>query len=376
MLLFFISAGLITYVIAGYPFLLGRIARSKGRPVRRSDEIPTVSVVIPVHNGGRFIRRKLDSVLESDYPATKLQILVVSDGCTDDSEAIAGEYADRNVRVIRIPRSGKPAALNTAALRLTGDIMIFTDVRQNLEAHALRRLVRPFCDPTVGVVSGELVLRQGATQAEADVGLYWKYETWIRRQLSLLDSMFGAIGPFYAIRSKLFVPIPEDTLLDDMYLPLTAFFKGYRLIVEPGALAFDYPMTREREFGRKIRTLGGNYQLLLRMPELLTSRNRMLWHFLSYKAGRLLLPWLFAILFCSSFELPNPMNWMMLAAQIGFYLLALLDPVVPQGTVLKKASSPVRTFLVFMVATIKGLKVLFVPAQTLWKVTDIAPVDS
>jgi poly-beta-1,6-N-acetyl-D-glucosamine synthase len=376
MLLFLISAGSIAYVAVGYPLLLGMLARSRGRQVRRSDELPTLSIIIPVYNGSRFIRRKLESVLKCDYPVGKVKILVVSDGSDDLSVDIAKEYADRNVQIISIPRSGKAAALNAAALRSSEQLMVLTDVRQELSPSALRQLVRPFADPTVGVVSGELVLRKGKTQGEADVERYWTHETWMRRQLSLIDSMFGATGPFYAIRTHLFVPVPHDVLLDDMYLPLTAFFKGYRLIVEPEAQAFDYPMTREREFRRKVRTLGGNYQLLLRMPRLLTRRNRLLWHFLSYKVGRLLLPWLFGALFYSSFRLPRPMNRLAIAAQLVVYSLALLDPVIPQSASFKKASSPVRTFLVLMAATIAGLQVLFVPAQRLWRVTDIAAIDS
>jgi poly-beta-1,6-N-acetyl-D-glucosamine synthase len=298
------------------------------------------------------------------------------DGCTDASEEIVREYFSRNVRLISLPRSGKPAALNAAALEASGEIMVLTDVRQNLQPDALRKLVRPFCEPAVGVVSGELVLRKGATQAEADIGLYWRYETWIRRQLSLIDSMFGATGPFYAIRRELFVPIPEDILLDDMYLPLSAFFKGYRLVVEQEALAFDYPMTRHREFGRKVRTLAGNYQLLRRMPQLLTPSNRLLWHFLSYKVGRLLLPWLLGVLFYSSFRLPRPLNGIAIGGQVFTYSLALLDPLVAQGSSLKRASSAVRTLVVLMAATIIGLKILFVPPQSLWKVTNIASTDS
>jgi poly-beta-1,6-N-acetyl-D-glucosamine synthase len=376
MLTFLISAGLVAYVLAGYPAALGLIARRRGRAVRRSDEFPGLTVVIPVHNGSRFLRRKLESVLNTDYPETKLQVLVVLDGCTDASEEIVREYFSRNVRLISLPRSGKPAALNAAALEASGEIMVLTDVRQDLQPDALRKLVRPFCEPAVGVVSGELVLRKGATQAEADIGLYWRYETWIRRQLSLIDSMFGATGPFYAIRRELFVPIPEDILLDDMYLPLSAFFKGYRLVVEQEALAFDYPMTRQREFGRKVRTLAGNYQLLRRMPQLLTPSNRLLWHFLSYKVGRLLLPWLLGVLFYSSFRLPRPLNGIAIGGQIFTYSLALLDPLVAQGSSLKRASSAVRTLVVLMAATIIGLKILFVPPQSLWKVTNIASTDS
>jgi hypothetical protein len=153
---------------------------------------------------------------------------------------------------------------------------------------------------------------------------------------------------------------------------MTAFFRGYRLVVEPEANAFDYPMTRQREFHRKVRTLGGNYQILYRMRSLLGPSNRMLWHFLSYKVGRLLLPWLSIGLFISSFGLPTPWNWLVPGFQLVLLGFAVLDGRVSQHSKLKKISSPARTFLVFMIATIQGLRVLFVPPHTLWKVTDIA----
>jgi cellulose synthase/poly-beta-1,6-N-acetylglucosamine synthase-like glycosyltransferase len=372
MLLFCVCAGLLGYFVLGYPLLLACLARRFGQPAESGPELKSISFIIPVHNGARFLRRKLESILALDYPRHLIEILVVSDGSTDATKEIALEFAPAGVQLLLIPRSGKAAALNSAIARVSGEILVLTDVRQDLDAGSLQHLAARFHDERVGVVSGELILRPGTTQGEADVGLYWKYESWIRKNLSKLDSMFGATGPFYAIRRNLFQPIPEDILLDDVYLPMTAFFRGYRLIVEPRAIAYDYPMTRQREFDRKVRTLGGNYQLLFRMPRLLTMRNRLLWHFLSYKVGRLLLPWLVILTFAASLALPWPWNVIVAGSQLFFCLLAILDSNVPQTSLLKRVSSPARTFVVLMVATVKGLKILFVPPRALWKVTDIA----
>jgi poly-beta-1,6-N-acetyl-D-glucosamine synthase len=372
MLMFWLSAGLISYIVVGYPVLLHLLARRYGKPFRSENHLFRISIVIPVHNGERFLRRKLESILKLDYPPDLMEVLVVSDGSVDETNDIARTFSSYGVQLLSIPRLGKPAALNAAVPRLDGEILILTDVRQELAPASVRRLVAPFADPAVGVVSGELVLRDGTTQGEADVGIYWKYETWIRKNLSLLDSMLGATGPFYAIRRKLFQPLPEDILLDDVYLPMTAFFNNFRLVVEPTAIAYDYPMTREREFRRKVRTLGGNYQLLMRMPRLLSPSNRLLWHFLSYKIGRLLLPWLVLLAFVSSVRLPSPWNVLLVGSQVTIGSLALCDPRIPQRSALKRISSPARTFLVLMAATIQGLKVLFVPPRSLWKVTDIA----
>jgi cellulose synthase/poly-beta-1,6-N-acetylglucosamine synthase-like glycosyltransferase len=372
MLLFWVCGGLILYILGGYPTLLSFWARKHPRPFAAGHELRSVSVIIPVHNGAKFLRRKLDSISALDYPKTLIEVLVVSDGSTDATEEIAAEYAEDGIRLLVIPRSGKAVALNAAAQLVSGEILVLTDVRQDLHPRSFHFLIAPFYDPHIGVVSGELLLREGSTQGEADVGLYWKYESAIRRNLSNLDSMFGATGPFYAIRRSLFTPIPEDILLDDVYLPMTAFFKGYRLIVRPEALAYDYPMTREREFSRKVRTLGGNYQLLTRMPALLTPANRLLWHFLSYKVGRLLLPWLLLLFVASTATFSEPWRVPLLLAEFSFVLLAITDPLVPQKTLLKKFSSPARTFVALIAATILGLRVLFVPARSLWKVTDIA----
>lgn len=380
MVLFLICAGCIIYVLVGYPVTLGFLARCRRRPVRKGSELPTVSVIIPIHNGCRFVEEKLESVFALNYPRDLLEVIVVADGCTDETEFLVQRRLlvqhGAPLRLISIPHSGKPAALNAGVSCASGEILVMTDVRQQLHPESLRTMAACFEDSEVGVVSGELVLRDGTCQDEADIRLYWKYESWIREKLSEIDSMFGATGPFYAIRRSLFVPLPDDILLDDVYLPMMVFLRGYRLIVEPAARATDYPMTSKREFGRKVRTLGGNYQLMARLPVLFTRRNRLLWHFLSYKFGRLLLPWLLTTMLATSFLFPDPWSAILVCAQIAFYLLAALDPKVPQNLLLKRISSPSHTFVMLMAATIRGLIVLFVPAHTLWKVTDIGPLDS
>ena len=183
--------------------------------------------------------------------------------------------------------------------------------------------------------------------------------------------MFGATGPLYAMRRELAVPLPADILLDDMYLPLSAFFKGYRLVQEPRAEALDYPTSRSVEFKRKVRTLGGNYQILLAYPALLGPRNRMWFHFMSYKFARLLLPWIFILLFVSSCFLTGVWRWLAIGSQALFYLLALIDPWVADGMMVKRLTAMARTVVAMLIATLWGLSVLFVPPKSLWKETKI-----
>lgn len=365
---------LMIYVLAGYPLLLRWVALRRSRPVQRQPIEPSVSLIIAVHNGERFLEAKLQSVLALEYSADKLEIIVASDGSTDRTEEIAERFAAQRVSLMRLPRGGKPAALNAAIGQAHGEILVLTDVRQPLEPPSVARLVENFADPAVGVASGELLINAGASQGEADIGLYWRFETWMRDSLSSVDSMFGATGPFYAIRRSLAVPIPADTLLDDVYLPLAAYFQGYRLVMDSRARAYDVPTSLETEFRRKIRTLAGNYQILCAYPALLGPGNRMWVHFMSYKFGRLLLPWLLLVLAAASFGLPAPWRGIVLAGQTVFYGLALADTWIFKPRLLKRLSSSAHTFVVMMAATLGGLSVFFIPPRTLWKVTSAGPL--
>jgi cellulose synthase/poly-beta-1,6-N-acetylglucosamine synthase-like glycosyltransferase len=358
------------YIVAGYPLLAGWMARRWPRPVRTGPELRTVSVIVPVHNGARFLADKLDSILDLDYPRELLEIIVVDDGSSDETATIARSYAARGVRLLQQPKSGKPAALNLGIPQASGEILLLTDVRQALAKDSLRHLIACFADPQVGAASGDLIVRQGDRE-ESTVGIYWRYERWIRKNLGQIDSIFGATGPFYALRRSLAVPIPPDVLLDDMYLPLAAFFQGYRLIVDERAVAYDYPTSLETEFGRKVRTLAGNYQLLRYYPRLLGFRNRMLFHFLSYKIARLLMPWIALAFLLSAFALPRPFDWIVIAAEAGFFILAALDSAVPPKSFLKRLTSPPRTVVSLLSATVVALQIFFVPPQKLWKPTRI-----
>lgn len=367
---FLAASAFIAYTVAGYPLILGWLARRFPRPVEKRFQPLPVSFVIAVHNGANFLGDKLRSILDLDYPRELMEIVVVSDGSTDATDDIARQFSVEGVQLIRVPRGGKPAALNAAVPRTSGEILILTDVRQVLERQSLRRLIACFGDPTVGVVSGDLVVRKGTIE-ETNVGLYWRYERWIRKQLGRVDSMMGATGPFYAIRRALFRPMPKDLLLDDMYVPLGAFFQGFRLIVEEDARAFDYPTDVETEFRRKVRTLAGNYQLLRYFPQLLGPRNRMLFHYLSYKMARLLLPWAVLVLFAVTFGLPDPWRAAALAGQALFYGLALADLFAGPGAPWKRLSSPARTVVSMLAATACAVAIFFVRADKFWKPTQI-----
>lgn len=363
---FLLSACSLAYVLIGYPALLAFVARRFERTVVKRDQPQSVTVVICVRNGERWLRQKLESVLALDYPAALREVMVVSDGSTDQTEAIARSFSSQGVRLLAVPPGGKPAALNAAVPQAQGDLLFLTDVRQILAPDCLKHLVASMADPSVGVVSGNLLIRRGATLEEESTGLYWRYENAIRRNLSRLDSMLGATGPVYLIRRRLFTPIPPDSLLDDVYLPMSVHLQGYRLVIEERAIAIDEPTVLQSEFRRKVRTQAGILQLIGTFPGLFGSKNRMRFHFVSLKIGRLLLPWLLALSLASALALPFPWRIACAGPQILFWLLALLDPLLPQSSALKRITSPARAFAVLVFAAAMALKILFRPPRSLW----------
>jgi cellulose synthase/poly-beta-1,6-N-acetylglucosamine synthase-like glycosyltransferase len=300
-----------------------------------------------------------------------IEIVFVSDGSTDDTEKILGSYGDPRVRLIRLPAGGKATAVSRGIQAVSGDIVVFTDARQEIDPSALRHMIACFADPTVGVVTGELYIRKGHNSQENNTGLYWRYEKTIRKHLSQINALLGASGSIYAMRRELTGPIPSNILLDDVYLPLTAAFKGYRIYFEEQANAYDYPTPLRSEFWRKLRTQAGVYQTIMHFPGVLWPGNRMFFHFLSHKIGRLLLPFAMIAIGISSFGLPYPWREIALLLQVVFYGLALIDPLIPERAWIKRGSSLVRTFVVLVAAALSGIAVFFVPAQRLWRETKV-----
>jgi biofilm PGA synthesis N-glycosyltransferase PgaC len=367
--IFCFCLALIVYVLAGYPLLLAVWARLFPRPIRKSPQFPTVSVIVPVRNGARWIEAKLASLLACDYPGDLLDVLVVSDGSSDQTNDLVSRYPDHRVKLLALPPGGKAAAVNRGMERVSGAILVLTDVRQSFDPQAIARLVACFDDPRVGVVTGELVIREGASHEEYNTGLYWRYEKWIRRNLNRIDAMLGATGSIYAIRRELAAPIPSEILLDDVYLPLSVAFRGARIYFEDQAWAYDLPTSLQSEFWRKVRTQAGIYQILLRFPSLLSPLNRRFVHFLSHKLGRLLLPFALLGIALDSFFLGGWWRAAAIGGQLLFYMLALLDPLIPAGNPVKRLSGVIRAFVVLTAAAFCALAVFVMPAQRLWKET-------
>jgi len=367
--LFLASGAFILYVLLGYPLAVAVWARLAPRPIQKQFRPQRITIIIPVRNGANWIQAKIDSLLQSDYPPDLFDILVVSDGSTDGTNDIVQEPKHPRVRLLALPPGGKATAVTRGLEMVTSDIVVLTDVRQAFDRQALQKLVACFADPSVGVVTGELIIRAGNTQEEFNTGLYWKYEKWIRRSLNSINAMLGATGSIYAIRRAAAAPIPAEILLDDVYLPFIAVFRGYRIYFEVEAKAYDLPTSLNSEFRRKVRTQAGIYQIIRYFPSLLWPGNRRFVHFFSHKIGRLLLPFALLALAVSSFGLPEPWRATMIGAQVAGYGLALADKAIPERTLFKRISTPLRTFIVLMAAALSALAILVLPARTLWKET-------
>jgi len=328
---FWLSFFVVSYVYVGYPLLVAAWSRVGRRPVRRGPWQPTVSLVIAARNEHETIEGKIDNCLRLDYPPEKLELVISLDGPTDGTDRLVAERVAaacgslRSIRVVRSERhEGKAAALNRAVEAASGEVLVFCDARQRIERGAIRELVADLADPSVGAVTGELLLLDDDEREAADgVGLYWRYEKFLRSMESRIHSTVGATGALYAIRRELFAPIPVRAILDDVIVPMGAVLAGKRTVFEPRARAHDRVCPPEVEFRRKVRTLAGNFQLLALMPELVRPwRNPVCVQFLSHKVGRLLVPHFLVLLLASNLMLREGFYLVFLVGQCAFYLLA------------------------------------------------------
>jgi cellulose synthase/poly-beta-1,6-N-acetylglucosamine synthase-like glycosyltransferase len=274
------------------------------------------------------------------------EIIVISDGSTDDTAPLAREYGTRGVRVLELPeRRGKAFALTQGCQLAQHEILVFGDLRQTWAPDVFEQLLKNFADPTVGGVSGDLVL-ESEPGVMAGVALYWRFEKWLRKKESRVWSMVGVTGAISAVRRELFRPIPGGTLLDDVYWPLQVCLQGYRIVHEPHAVAYDrLPENPRDEFRRKVRTLAGNFQLVQLLPAaLVPGRNPIWWEFVSHKLLRLVVPWaLLGTLIASAF-LPRWLYAGVFICEVAGCVLALIG-LIPVLNRFKPASAAM-SFLV------------------------------
>jgi cellulose synthase/poly-beta-1,6-N-acetylglucosamine synthase-like glycosyltransferase len=358
--LFWISLAIVAYVYVGYPALLMVWARLRPRRVTEtpSGGAPAVSIVIAARNESHRLTHRIDNLLQLEYGGAR-QVVVVSDGSTDDTLEVLARYR-APIEIVSVEAGGKAAALNAGVARAQHEIIVFADARQVFAADALVELTAPFRDPRVGAVTGELLLdcespgrrlvdrrtrpsglnlaprpdrrsnadRRCTVQSTIGdgLGLYWRYEKQIRRWESAVGSTLGATGAIYAMRRSLWVPLPAETILDDVLAPMRAVLAGYRTVFNEKARAFDRAAPdADAEITRKVRTLAGNFQILSLEPRLLLPWTNPAWfQYVSHKLGRLVVPYAMLALIASSMAVADRsfVYAAALLSQCVFYLLA------------------------------------------------------
>lgn len=324
--LFVVAATVTVYIYFGYPALICVMARLRPRPVRRADITPSMTLLVPTFNEEAVIEQKIRNALALDYPREQLEILIVSDGCTDATCAIARRF--ENVRVIELPRGGKAVALNRGAAEARAEVLVLTDANVELAPDALRMLARSFADPEVGGVSGKkkYLVRRGTDTTVQGENLYWRWDQWQKTLESAQGSIFAADGTLYAVRRALYMPIRDPAQADDIAISARVVLQGYRLVFDPEAIAFEEaPVEGADEFRRKIRVTNHSVRALLNLGAALWTSGFYSVELLSHKLVRHLIPFFLLLLFGSSLWLARDsvLFGLAVAMQGVFYLFAV-----------------------------------------------------
>lgn len=339
-LAFWLAVALVAYTYAGYPLVVWALSRLCRPPRWPADHLPSVTLVVAAYNEEAVIGRKLEESLALDYPADRLQVIVAADGSDDRTVEIAAGFAGRGVAVLHQPRrAGKMAALTRAVAVAEGDVVAFSDANNRYEPQAIREMAAPFADPRVGAVSGRKVVVEDDALGFSE-GLYWRYESALKRWETRLGTTVGVNGEVIAVRRELFRPAPEGTINDDTWIARQVLRGGYRIVYAERAVSTEHvSATAADERERRTRMVSGQFQVLLRWrTELPLRRPLVTWQLVSHKLLRPLVPiWMavaavtgvLALLFpgdgsgpAAIATLTPPWNWVLLAAQACFYGLA------------------------------------------------------
>lgn len=332
--IFWLSLAILAFTYAGYPLLLALILRvmPAGSTGEQKSGASTaqrqISVVLVARDEEGRIADRLANLLASKV-AGELEIVLVCDGCSDATAERARIACEGALRLVEFSEShGKAHGINAGVAEASGELVVFADARQRFDESAIAKLVAAFDDPKVAAVSGSLEIETSEAGTGAGADLYWRLEKFIRASEARIDSCIGCTGAIYAIRRDLFEPMPEDTVLDDVVVPMRMAVAGGEVKFLAEARAYDpQKLAPDSERRRKTRTLAGNFQMLMRYPGwLLPWRNRLWWQLIAHKYLRLAGPLLLVLCLISNLLLAveQPMYLLLLLGQGGFYCAALL----------------------------------------------------
>ncbi len=331
--LFWLAGLLLAHTYLLYPLLLvaidstAQILRGIGsRPApKAAGPWPSVSLVVAAYNEISCIDAKLENSLALDYPADRFEVLVGSDGSDDGTDEAVQGRVRAGVRLLRGTRAGKASVLNRCIPVAAGELVVLTDANTTLDSGAIKKLARHFDDPDVGAVCGRLVLYHPARKAFEE-STYWAYESFIKLLEGRRGALVGANGGLYAIRRALFTSLPPRTIVDDFVIPARLLARGYKVLYEPEAVAYEETTAdAEGEFRRHTRIAAGNFQSLALVPGLLgPGAGFAAFAFWSHKLLRWASPALLATAFAANLALVGvPFYRVTLGVQVVFYSLAL-----------------------------------------------------
>lgn len=330
---FWSCAVLFTYVYAGYPLVMAVWSAfcSRDRPRGAGAEpLPTVSVIVAAYNEAFYIVDKVANALDLDYPADRLQVIVVSDGSDDGTSELVRAMSDPRLKFLEVrPRRGKANALNTALEHATGDVLVFTDANVLLDAGAVRRLAAHFRDPGCGCVTGRVDLLPMGSDEPLGEGAYMRFERWLQARESEVATVVGTDGALFAARRELVRALPENVVLDDFLIAMRVADQGRCVRYEGTATAVErVPASVSQEFRRKVRIAAGGFQVLrwLEFPRRPGKWPALWFCFVSHKLLRWLSPWWMLGLLIASAWLTiqgEALYGAALIAQLAFYVLAL-----------------------------------------------------
>lgn len=337
---FWVSLFLVLYAYFLYPVILfavyslSQIRRDCRYLISRQDrrtpspegaQLPGVSLVIAAYNEEDHLPRKIENARRLDYPTDKLELVFVSDGSTDRTNLILMDLGEQNIRTLLLPiREGKANAINRGTALTQSDILIFSDAATLFSPDAIKKLVRHFAEPSVGVVCGALQFHATEKSRQTE-GVYWKYESMLRLMEGRLGATLTASGAIYAVRRVCFREVPKNTILEDLMIPMQARKAGFRVVYDPEAVAVDFAASSVAgEFTRRVRLAVGSFRALgdlIHVP----LRGFALLAFVSHKLLRWVVPFLLIGMLTSSCLLISSSFYRaVLVIQVLFYLWAVM----------------------------------------------------
>ena len=360
-IIFWIAVVAIAYTYAGYPLLLILLSKLRGKPVRRNDSTPAVTVIIAAYNEERDIAQKLENTLALDYPKSKLEILVTSDCSSDRTDEIVRSFAGRGVRLHRQEeRLGKTAAQNAAVEKATGEILLFSDATTHYEPDVLRRLVPSFADASVGCVTGNVVYSHDADSSVSHgTRSYWNYEFLLKKHESAITSLIGVCGCMYAVRKSAYVPLYHEACSD--FLMATMMVRqGLRAVYEPDAVCVEEPNAKgSKELAVRVRIITQTLADLWRNRDVLNPFRKGFYavQLLSHKVMRYLVPVFLIVVFVTSALLAwqSLFYALVFAAQVAFYLAAALSALMVRVGINSRLLALPQYFVITNVACLLAL---------------------